>query len=227
MPAADKKKIIIIGPAYPYRGGPSTFVSYIYNITKDKFNVKIYNYKLLYPSFLFPGTTQYDQSKDRKFIVPSERLVNSMNPVNWINVASRIKKENADIIIFDWWHPFFAPCHFTITQLIKTKYKGKILFITENYISHEQNKVDQLLTKLGLSNADNFLALSESVENELKKNFPGRKIFRSELPPFDLFTENKTPPSAARAELGLNESDKVLLFFGYVDRKSTRLNSSH
>jgi glycosyltransferase involved in cell wall biosynthesis len=216
MPAADKKKIIIIGPAYPYRGGPSTFVSYIYNITKDKFNVKIYNYKLLYPSFLFPGTTQYDQSKDRKFIVPSERLVNSMNPVNWINVASRIKKENADIIIFDWWHPFFAPCHFTITQLIKTKYKGKILFITENYISHEQNKVDQLLTKLGLSNADNFLALSESVENELKKNFPGRKIFRSELPPFDLFTENKTPPSAARAELGLNESDKVLLFFGYV-----------
>ena len=216
MPPAEKKKIIIIGPAYPYRGGPSTFVSYIYNTAKDFFDIKIFNYKLLYPSFLFPGKTQYDQSKEKKFVVPSERIVNSMNPFNWINVAGRLKKEKADLVIFDWWHPFFAPCHFTISQLAGAGYKGKVLFITENYISHEQNLVDNILTKLGLHNADNFLALSATVEKELKANFPDRNIYRSELPSFDLFTSNNINPADCRKFFGFNENDKVLLFFGYV-----------
>jgi glycosyltransferase involved in cell wall biosynthesis len=216
MPAAEKKKIIIIGPAYPYRGGPSTFVSYIYNTAKDLFDIKIFNYKLLYPSFLFPGKTQYDQSKEKKFIVPSERIVNSMNPFNWVSVAGRLKKEKADLVIFDWWHPFFAPCHFTISQLAGAGYKGKILFITENYISHEQNLVDNILTKLGLHNADNFLALSATVEKELRANFPRRNIYRSELPSFDLFTANDIQPAESRKFFGLTENDKVLLFFGYV-----------
>jgi hypothetical protein len=85
-----QKKIIIIGPAYPYRGGPSTFVSYLYNSLKDKFDIKIYNYTLLYPSFLFPGKTQYDESKTAKFIVPNERVINSISPLNWFFTAQKI-----------------------------------------------------------------------------------------------------------------------------------------
>jgi hypothetical protein len=52
---APKKKIIIIGPAYPYRGGNSLFVSHVYDALKEEFEVKIFNYKLLYPSILFPA----------------------------------------------------------------------------------------------------------------------------------------------------------------------------
>jgi glycosyltransferase involved in cell wall biosynthesis len=217
LQAPAKKKIIIIGPAYPYRGGPSTFVSYIYASLKEKFDITVYNYKLLYPEFLFPGTTQYDESKDLKFIVPSERIVNSINPFNWISTAGKIRKEKADLVIFDWWHPFFGPCHFTISLLIKNKYKNRILFITENYISHEQNKIDRILTSIGLSNASSFIALSNTVEAELKRNFPDRKIYRSELPSFNLYSENRSfDKESCRKELGLKEEERVLLFFGYV-----------
>ena len=212
-----KKKIIIIGPAYPYRGGPSTFVSYLYNSLKDKFEIKIYNYKLLYPSFLFPGKTQYDESATSKFIVPNERIVNSVSPLNWIKTANKIKQEKADLVVFDWWQPFFGICHFFISLFIKKRYKERIVFITENFISHETRYIDSFLTKLGLRNANYFIALSQIVEEDLKSISANKKIYRAELPPFDLY---KLPDEYAIKEekknLGFNKDDRILLFFGYV-----------
>lgn len=211
------KKIIIIGPAYPYRGGNSLFVSYVYDILKNNFNVKLYNYKLLYPSILFPGKTQYDESGKTIKQAPNERLVNSINPFNWIKVASLIKKENADLIVFDWWHPFFSFCHFTISFLIKSFYKNKILFITENVISHEGNAVDKILTKLGLSNASAFLALSEKVENDLSFVAKRRKVYRSELPIYDCYNfDEKKKLTNTKKDFVFDEDSKLLLFFGYV-----------
>jgi glycosyltransferase involved in cell wall biosynthesis len=217
MKDKHRKKIIIIGPAYPYRGGPATYVSYLHQSLSTKFEVKIFNYTLLYPGFLFPGTTQFDESKSASLKAPSERLINSISPVNWFRTAARLKLEEADLIVFDWWQPFFGPCHFTISFLLKKKYKGKILFITENYISHESRFIDSILTRIGLRNADAFLALSDAVLSELKKISSGRKIYRSSLPPFDCYTTGSNfTRDSGRKELNILSGDKVLLFFGYV-----------
>ena len=212
-----QKKIVIIGPTVPYRGGNSLFVSYLYDALKDKFQVKVYNYKLLYPSLLFPGTTQYDKSEKIIKNVPNTRIVNSISPINWIRVGSKLKKENADLIVFDWWHPFFSFCHFTISYLIRKKYYNKIIFITENVISHESNLIDRKLTKLGLKNASGFLVLSKKVADELKNLVNEKKIYKSELPVYDCYkNKNTTDIKSLKAELGYSNENKVLLFFGYV-----------
>ncbi len=212
-----KKKIILIGPAYPYRGGNALFVTHTYEALKNHFEVKIYNYKLLYPSFLFPGTTQFDKSKEQVFQVPGERVLNSINPINWIKVAGLLKKENADLVVFDWWHPFFGLCHGVISFLIRKKYKNKILFITENVISHEGNAIDKLLTKTGLKSASKFLALSAVVEKQLQPYSGGKKIFRSELPVYDCYKKDEVRDiKKLKQELGFDEDSLVLLFFGYV-----------
>jgi glycosyltransferase involved in cell wall biosynthesis len=161
-------------------------------VLKNNFEVKIYNYKLLYPSLLFPGTTQFDTSEKQVFKVPSERVVNSISP-------------------FNWW------CHGMISTHIKKVYKNKILFITENVISHEANKLDSILTKFGLKNASMFLALSKSVEEELKRFAQNRKIYRSELPRYDYYkSSNNVNIPVFKSELGIGENDQVLLFFGYI-----------
>lgn len=217
MIQSDKKKIIIIGPAYPYRGGNSLFVSYVYKSLSENFNVKIFNYKLLYPSFLFPGTTQFDKSEKQIYRAPNERIVNSINPFNWYSTAKKIKDENPDLIVFDWWHPFFGPCHFGISLFLKSNFKDKILFITENFVSHEGNFIDIFLTKLGLKNASKFLTLSAKVAEELKELAGARKIYRSELPIYDCYSSEKNiNPSEFRNELGFNSNNLVLLFFGYI-----------
>lgn len=215
--AENKKKIIIIGPVYPYRGGNALFVSHTYELLKDHFNLKIYNYKLLYPSLLFPGTTQYDESDQKVFNAPSERIINSVSLVNWISTARKLKNENADLIIFDWWHPFFGFCHGAISFLIRKYYKNRILFITENVVSHEANWFDKFLTRLGLSNASCFLALSKKVEEDLKRMFAGKNIYRSELPVYDCYqNEVVVDKNRLKKELGVNVKNKVILFFGYV-----------
>ena len=214
---SNQKKIILIGPAYPYRGGNSLFITQTYEVLQDHFKVKIYNYKLLYPSLLFPGTTQFDKSEKKVFKVPSERIINSISPLNWLNVARKLRKENCDLVVFDWWHPFFGLCHGAISSAIKKAYANKILFITENVISHEANKIDTMLTYLGLRNASMFLTLSKSVEQELKRFAKDRKIYRSELPKYDYYqTSNNEKISALKNEFGIAEEDTVLLFFGYI-----------
>ncbi|MCH6574386.1 MAG: glycosyltransferase, partial [Bacteroidetes bacterium] len=217
MKPESKKKIIIIGPAYPYRGGNALFVTQTFDVLKDDFDVKIFNYTLLYPSLLFPGTTQFDKSEKQVFTVPNERLVNSISPLNWYKVSKRIIQEKADLIIFDWWHPFFGFCHGAISSLIKKEYSNKILFITENVVSHEANRIDKILTKIGLRNASMFLALSKNVEEELERFAKGSKIFRSELPIYDCYKSDDIPEiSKFKSQLGINNDDQVILFFGYV-----------
>jgi glycosyltransferase involved in cell wall biosynthesis len=212
-----KKKIILIGPAYPYRGGNALFVTHTYEALKNKFEVKLYNYRLLYPSFLFPGTTQFDKSNEQVFNVPSERVVNSINPFNWIKVAGKLKKENADLVVFDWWHPFFGFCHGAISFLIRKKYKNKILFITENVVSHEANAIDKLLTRIGLKFASKYLTLSEIVEKEVQQYSKGKKVYRSELPVYDCYKQNEIQDiKKLKQEFGFEEDSLVLLFFGYV-----------
>lgn len=212
-----KKKIILIGPAYPYRGGNALFITHAYESLKNQFDVKIYNYKLLYPSLLFPGTTQFDQSKEQVFKVPSERIINSINPFNWLKVAGLLKKENADLVVFDWWHPFFGLCHGAISFFIRKKYKNKILFITENVVSHEANAIDKLLTKIGLTSASKFLALSGIVEKEVQQYSKGKKVYRSELPVYNCYKPcDLTDQKRIKKEFGFEDDSIVLLFFGYV-----------
>lgn len=213
----NKKKIIIIGPAYPYRGGPSTFISFIYEILSPIYEVKIYNYKLLYPSFLFPGKTQFDKSSVIFKKAENIRIINSINPFNWWKTANKIKTEKPDLLIFDWWHPFFSFCHFTISLLVKKQLRNRIVFITENVISHEAHFIDKFLTKIGLLNASSFIALSSVVENDLIPFKKNRKIYRSELPIFNYGNSvNQIQLESMKKKFDLSKENKVLLFFGYV-----------
>lgn len=212
-----KKKIILIGPVYPYRGGNALFVTHTYEALKNNFDIKIYNYKLLYPSFLFPGTTQFDKSKEQVFQVSNDRVINSINPLNWIKTAGLINRENADLVVFDWWHPFFGLCHGAISFLIRKKYKNKILFITENVVSHEANVIDKLLTRIGLYFASKFLVLSGIVEKEVQQYSKAKKIYRSELPVYDCYKLiEESNIKKMKYELGFEPDALVLLFFGYV-----------
>ena len=117
------QKVIIIGPAFPFRGGIANFnnaLAQAYNDRKD--DVTLISFTLQYPGFLFPGTTQYEQGETPKKI-KIETLINSLNPFNWLRVARKINFENPDLVIIRYWLPFMAPCLGTIAYLLKKKIK--------------------------------------------------------------------------------------------------------
>lgn len=207
----------MIGPCYPYRGGNSVFMTCLYHSLIPRFDIQMLNYSLLYPDLLFPGTTQYDKSQQPINPVPNERIVNSINPVSWFKTANRIKEFNPDLIVFDWWNPFFGPSHFFISRFLKNQFQHKILFITENVISHEGRMIDRILTRVGLHYASSLMALSENVAEDLEFVRKDRKIYRSELPVVDYYEGQKNLKTGnEKKELGFAENDKVILFFGYI-----------
>ena len=208
-----QRKIIIIGPAFPYRGGIANFNNSLAVEYKSQgADVKIYSFSLQYPSFLFPGKTQYEEGEGPKDIeiIP---IVNSINPFNWFKVASRIKKENPDYVIIRYWLPFMAPCLGTVAKLIRKT--TKVFAITDNVIPHEKRIGDSLLTKYFVKSSDAFLTLSSSVLDDLIQ-FTGtkEKIFIPH-PIYDSFGDI-VEKSTAKEKLGLNENGKYLLFFGFV-----------
>ncbi len=220
---STRKSIVLIGPAYPYRGGNALFVSHLYEALTDTsrephFDVTLINYSLLYPSLLFPGTTQFDKSQSVAMRLPSERLLNSINPFSWFQTAKRIKALKPDLVVFDWWNPFFGPCHYAVSMLLGAEYRNKTLFITENMISHESRAIDRLLTSIGLYYASAFLALSDKVAQDMKPlaaSRDSRTIYRSELPIFDFYDVPESA-SAKKEDFGFAPDNDVLLFFGYV-----------
>ena len=208
-----QRKIIIIGPAFPYRGGIANFNNSLAVEYKSQgADVKIYSFSLQYPSFLFPGKTQYEEGEGPKDIeiIP---IVNSINPFNWFKVASRIKKENPDYVIIRYWLPFMAPCLGTIAKLIRKT--TKVFAITDNVIPHEKRIGDSLLTKYFVKSSDAFLTLSSSVLDDLKQFTDTKEKIFIPHPIYDSFGDI-VEKSTAKQKLGLEVNGKYLLFFGFV-----------
>ena len=209
----SKRKVIIIGPAFPFRGGIANFNNALAQEYYDRGDeVILYSFTLQYPGFLFPGTTQYESGEAPKNL-KIKTLINSVNPFNWINVARKINAEKPDYVIIRYWLPFMAPCLGTIARLLNKKIK--ILAITDNVIPHEKRIGDTLLTRYFVKSCDAFLSLSASVLDDLSKftNTTYKKFIPH--PIYNVFGD-KIPKAKALENLGLNSEDKHLLFFGFV-----------
>ena len=209
----SKRKVIIIGPAFPFRGGIANFNNALAQEYYDRGDeVILYSFTLQYPGFLFPGTTQYESGEAPKNL-KIKTLINSVNPFNWINVARKINTENPDYVIIRYWLPFMAPCLGTIARLLNKKIK--ILAITDNVIPHEKRIGDTLFTRYFVKSCDAFLSLSASVLDDLSKftNTTYKKFIPH--PIYNVFGDKITKAKALE-NLGLNSEDKHLLFFGFV-----------
>ena len=207
------QRVIIIGPAFPFRGGIANFNNALAKTYYDRGDdVTVISFTLQYPSFLFPGKTQYEDGSPPKGLV-IKTLINSINPFNWIKVSKKINNENPDLVIIRYWLPFMAPCLGTIAYLLNKKIK--ILAITDNVIPHEKRIGDNLLTRYFLKSCDAFLTLSSSVLDELSQFT--KSSFKKFIPlPICNFFGTPIDKQQAIENIGLNPKDKHLLFFGFV-----------
>ena len=209
----SNKKVIIIGPAFPFRGGIANFNNALakeYHNRGDQ--VIIYSFILQYPSFLFPGTTQYESGEAPKNL-KIKTLINSINPFNWISVARKINNEHPDYVVIRYWLPFMAPCLGSIARLLSKKIK--IIAITDNVIPHEKRIGDTFLTRYFVKSCDAFLSLSASVMDDLSIFTDSKHKKFIPHPIYDIFGD-VIPKEKALESLGLTIKDKHLLFFGFV-----------
>ncbi len=211
-----KKSIVIIGSAYPLRGGGiSTFNELLATKLQEAgHKVKIITFSLQYPSFLFPGKSQY-ATEPRAEHLTIEVLLNSINPISWYNVGKQVQLEAPDLVIFRYWTPFIAPCLGTVGRLIHQNKKTKIVTIADNIIPHEKNIVDKPLTSYFLKCSDGFVTMSRSVLEDLQKFNIRKAAVYNPHPMYENFGDEMSKQDA-RTKLKLDASGKYLLFFGFI-----------
>ncbi len=207
-------KIVFVGPAYPYRGGIAEFNHQL----ARKFiecgdSCMVETFTLQYPSFLFPGKSQYSDSAPVTDIKIS-RSINSVNPFSWVMAGRKIKNEAPDIIFLRYWTPYLAPALGEVARIAKGK--SKVIALVDNAIPHEKKIWDTPLTKFFLKQIDGFVVMSASVEKDLRSLGIGNKpVICSPHPLYDNYGKRVLRSEAVQA-LKLNENCSYSLFFGLI-----------
>ena len=209
-----KRKVVIIGPAHPLRGGLASFDERLTRqFQADGFESTLFTFSLQYPGFLFPGTTQYS-SEPAPTDIKINVCINSVNPFNWLIVGHKLRKLKPDIIVIRYWLPFMGPCLGTILRIAKLNKFTRLVCIADNVIPHEKRPGDTIFTKYCFKTIDGFVTMSEKVLKDLKTftNKPSQQIVH---PLYDNFGAALDKVDA-RKHLGLIESDNIILFFGFI-----------
>ncbi len=88
-------KITILSTAYPLRGGIAHFNGLLFKELSEGNEVNVITFKRQYPSILFPGKSQLEAG-DTLEKIPTLPIVDSINPINWIRVGLKIRKDKPD-----------------------------------------------------------------------------------------------------------------------------------
>jgi len=208
-------KIAIIGPAHPLRGGGiSTFNERLAEVLQQQgHSVTIYSFSLQYPSFLFPGKSQFTDEPAPKHLT-IRTLINSVNPFNWIRVGNIIKNERPDLVFVRYWLPFMGPCLGTILRIVRRNKHSRIVCIADNIIPHEKRPGDKQFTSYFIKPVDAFVTMSKDVLRDIK-TFTQKPARFTPHPLYDNYGP-RLGKSEACKQLQLDPDVRYLLFFGFI-----------
>ncbi|MCQ2522310.1 MAG: glycosyltransferase family 4 protein [Lachnospiraceae bacterium] len=208
----ELKKIVVLGPVYPYKGGIAHYTSLLAKSLAAKYEVEMVSYSMQYPKIMM-RREQRDYSNKSFAVENTKYLINTANPFNWGKVVKQIKEMQPDLIVAQWWHPYFAPCYQSILgRLSKTI---PVIYICHNVFPHERFPMDRKLSKGTLKKAACIVQSAED-EKDLLSILPEHKYRRAMHPTYSAFCMRGLNRSEARKELGIGENEKMLLFFGFV-----------
>jgi glycosyltransferase involved in cell wall biosynthesis len=209
-------RIVIIGPAHPLRGGGLTTFNHrlAKEFTAQGHDCSIWSFSLQYPSFMFPGKSQYTDEPAPKGIT-IKSVINSINPFNWIKTGNCLKKERADIIVVRYWLPLMGPALGTILRRVKKNKHTKIICIADNIIPHEKRFGDKAFTRYFIKPVDAFITMSKKVLDDLRLFEKSKPAELVPHPLYDNFGEIVSKEEA-RGKLGIGSQESVVLFFGFI-----------
>ncbi|AIZ64395.1 glycosyl transferase family 1 [Hymenobacter sp. DG25B] len=208
-------RVVIIGPAYPLRGGLATYNERLARAFREAGDeVRLVTFSLQYPNFLFPGQTQFSTEAGPADL-DIDVSINSVNPLSWLRVGEKLRREKPDLVIFRFWLPFMGPALGFIARRIRRNRYTRIVAITDNVIPHEKRPGDRPLTRYFLSACHGFVTMSRAVLADLRLLHFKQPARYQPHPLYDNFGPLKSKAEALRA-LGLDDKFGYLLFFGFI-----------
>ncbi len=227
-------KIMLVGPVHPWRGGIAQHGSLLAAALAEKgHDVEVLGYRSLYPRWLYPGADPREPSGGVTLPrdIPVHSLLRPLGPITWVAGLRAIRRAAPDVVLIQWWVPFFAPLLAFLGRGMRGR--SRRVFICHNVLPHEGGGIlDRLLTRFALRSADAWLVHASSDRKRLQMllgGAPASALRCVALPAFALragATESEEmggdveamgdSRAQARARLDLDSDALVALFFGFV-----------
>ena len=208
---SKKVKFLIVSSAYPYRGGISDSThSFCNELVKSGNEIEVWTYKLLYPTILFPGKTQFSKVKyAQNFHI--KRVINTLNPFNWIYLTKEINRLNPKYIVLRYWSPILSFPYFFMTLFIKRNIT--VIGLIDNWKNHEKLPLEFIFRKLIENSCNRFITFSENVSNHIRSE--SNKKVNTLFHPINNNLPNIKESKAAKKDLQLDDT-KYISFIGLI-----------
>lgn len=203
--AEDRADVVIVSTAPPWRGGIAQYVDELGKAFEKTHITRIITFRKQYPRFMKPN-----QLSDKAPELPTEMILRPLAFWTWRKAIRRINQLRPKLVIMKYWHPFFGPAFGFILRRVE----AQTAVIIDNVLPHEKFPHSSMIAKYVLSAANFIFTQSDVSEIELRKILPTRMPIRVEHPRFT--PREQVLKSVARHSIGLNNEERVILFFGYV-----------
>ena len=202
----------MIGTLPPWKGIPA-YCKEMYEGIDERWEAfKFTGWTDLYPAALYPGG---EPKTDEEPVEADnvERELSWYNPLSWISVGL---DSDVELIHAQWWSYPLAIPYVSIFTL--GKLRGKTILVTvHNVEPHEQNALTRFLNDMVYRFADEYVVHSEDNRAQFTE--------KTGIDPDDVHViahptigpeKRGLSTAAARAELGVDPDDGLVLFFGNI-----------
>lgn len=202
-----RDRVLVIGPTSPYRGGIAQHTTLLHRTLREQCECLTISFTRQYPRWLFPGKSDIDPNVAGHVEEGVEFLIDSINPLSWSKALSRARIFGPQLVVFPWWHVYWAPCFAWLSS--KLKEDGvEVVFLCHNVIEHESARWKRVVTDFVLSKGSRFVVHTSVDKENLLNRFSESRVAIYPLPVFDQFPmPSEDFPRRAKLEL---------LFFGFV-----------
>ena len=210
-------RIALIGPTYPYRGGIAHYTTLLAEALRQQHETLLISFSQQYPTWLFPGRDDRDPSK-RPLRTEAHYLLNPLNPFSWQRTVRHLHQWQPDLVIMQWWHPFWFPAWRYIGRGVgRLPNQPPLVYLCHNILPHEKgnylsHKVLPYLIRFTLQPATGFITHAHSDKKTLAQILPQHPIHVSPHPTYSALGAHAetTLPITVPADRPL------LLFAGFV-----------
>lgn len=209
-------KYAVIGPTHPFRGGIAHYTTLLVRRLRQRHDVAFFSYRRQYPKLLFPGNVGADPSESTLY-EPCERTIDTLNPLSWLATARRIVAERPDILLLQWWTPFWIPLLLIVSRAAR-RAGIPILYISHQFIEPDSSLIEWFFARLTLRLADGLIVMTEEEFGMARRVLPGKPIRAGHHPIYEDFPRRELPRAEARRRLGVPADAPLLLMFGFVRR---------
>ena len=206
-------RFVIVGPAYPFRGGIVHHTAMLTAaLTEAGHEAFLFAFSHGYPRWLFPGKTDRDPSAN-PLQVPIADTIHPWQPWRWRQAADRIARQQPDGVIIEWWVPFWAPLQMTLARRLRQL--GVPVFMDcQNVLPHSYSQWGAAATRYTLGSGDGCMVYSETHQQELHGLLPQMVTSLVAYPVYGAIAHSHMGREVARQQLQV--TGDVVLFFGFV-----------